>query len=81
MPMTYKEIRNNILFHHHKNIDFWYKLVGEMFEETHGFTEPGCLKRNLSGMTCVIEFDYAHYEWKIIEPEGAIWDGYVWKKV
>lgn len=47
MPMTYNEMKNQILFHYHKNIDFWYKLVGHMFESTNGFTENGLIICNL----------------------------------
>lgn len=37
--MGYTEMRNAILFRYHKDINYWWRLLGEMFEGTDGFTE------------------------------------------
>ncbi len=42
--MTYMEMRDIILFRHHKDITYWWRLLGEMFEKTEGWTKPSRLK-------------------------------------
>ena len=63
MPMTYKEVKYHILFKWHKHIDYWHKLVGEMFEETKGFTVAGKLKKRYEGE--LYEVAWSNYEWRI----------------
>ena len=36
--MDHNEMRNYVLFQLHKNIDYWYKLLGEFCDETRAFT-------------------------------------------
>lgn len=36
--MDHNEMRNYVLFQLHKNIDYWYKLLGEFCDETRTFT-------------------------------------------
>ena len=54
ISMSYKEMKKTIIFYHHKNIDYWYKLVGKMFEITNSFTKYGEIKLNLNGKKCCI---------------------------
>lgn len=77
--MSYMEMKNAILFHYHKTIDFWFKLVGEMFEATDGFSNTGSLKRNLCGESCTIIWN--SYEWAIDEPNKLHWNGLYWEKI
>lgn len=63
--MSYEEIKKLIIFHYHKNIDYWYKLVGEMFETTDGFTKYGEVNRNFNGEKHCITWE--NYSWYISE--------------
>lgn len=38
--MDHNEMRGYVLFQLHKNIDYWYKLLGELCDGTKFFTEP-----------------------------------------
>ena len=38
LHMDHNEMRNYVLFQLHKNIDYWYKLLGEFCDETRAFT-------------------------------------------
>ena len=62
--MSYTEMRRAILFHYHKNSDYWYRLVGEFFENTDGFTKPFSKRCTLDGIKVEITWDYS---WKIKE--------------
>lgn len=81
--MTFLEAKNLILFKHHKNIDFWYRIIGEIvdqFELSCGFEDvTASVTRNLNGKSCIISCHNG--EWSIIEPEGWTWNGYVWTRV
>lgn len=63
--MTYTEMKNTILFKYHKFLDFWYKLLGEFFENTNGFTQPFSKRCTLDGRKVEIKWD--DYEWSIQE--------------
>ena len=63
MPMTYEEMKREILFYYHKNIDFWWQLVGEMFEKSNGFTKAAEITCGIFGMKYCISWD--NYEWRI----------------
>ena len=63
--MSYTEMKNQILFHYHKNIDFWWKLLGEFFEGTDGFTKPFSKRCTLDGIKT--EITWADYSWEINE--------------
>ena len=52
--MTREQMKNAILFKYHKNIDYWYRLLGAMFEGTEEFTKPYKIKCTLDGKTCLI---------------------------
>lgn len=81
--MTFLEIKNQILFKHHKDINFWYRIIGEMverFEMSCGFEDvTASVTRNLNGKSC--EIRCCNGEWKLIEPEGWKWNGYMWERV
>jgi hypothetical protein len=62
--MSHKEMKSTILFKYHKFIDFWYKLVGEFFEATEGFTKPWCKQCTLDGKTVIITWDS---QWSVTE--------------
>lgn len=58
--MSYTEMKNTILFQYHKDIGFWYKLVGEFFEETDGFSKRYEKKCILDGQkVCIVWDDYS----------------------
>ena len=61
--MSHEQMKNTILFKYHKNIDYWYRLLGEMFEGTEDFTKPYKIKCVLDGKTCYINWD--GYNWSI----------------
>ena len=63
--MNHTEMKNAILFKYHKFIDFWYKLLGEFFENTKGFTEPFSKRCTLDGIKTVIT--WANGSWEIRE--------------
>lgn len=63
--MTYNEAKYAILFQYHKNIDYWYKLVGEMYEVTDGFTKFGEIAKKFNGIKYYIR--YNNNEWYIVE--------------
>ena len=56
------QMRMAILFHYHKNLDYWYKLLGEFYENTKGFTEPYYKRCTLDGVKVEITWDNS---WKI----------------
>lgn len=39
MSYSYNEFKSLILFHYHKDVNYFWKLVGEMLEKTEGFTK------------------------------------------
>ena len=60
--MSYTEFKKLILFHYHKDIRFWYSLVGEMFENTQGFTEQGKVLKTLDKKRTIT---WNNYSWNI----------------
>lgn len=67
MPMTYEEMKHEILFHYHKNIDFWFKIVGEMYEATKGFKNSASIKRIMNGVNYNISWGAYDWAWNINE--------------
>lgn len=63
--MSYSEMKISILFRYHKDIDYWYKLVGEFFENTDGFTKPFSKRCTLDGIKT--EITWVDYSWEIKE--------------
>ena len=61
--MSYTEMKNTILFRYHKDINFWYRLLGEMFEKSNGFSESGIITRKLDGEKRTIT--WKDYSWSI----------------
>lgn len=61
--MPYDRMKNTILFKYHKNIDYWYRLLGEMFEGTEGFKKPYKMKCTLDGKAHFVSWN--NYEWDI----------------
>lgn len=61
--MSFTEMRNAILFRYHKDINYWWKLLGEMFEGTDGFTKEFQIRRVLDGKVCFIRWN--DYSWDI----------------
>ena len=66
MSMTYDEAKNAVLFQYHKSIQFWYCILGEIYERTNGFNIPAKIKRWMNGITCIISCD-AQDNWCITE--------------
>ena len=62
--MTQMEMKSAILFKYHKYIDFWYKLLGEFFEGTKGFTKPFSKRCTLDGINTEITWDR---HWSVTE--------------
>lgn len=60
--MSYAEFKKLILFHYHKDIRFWYSLVGEMFENTQGFTGQGKVLKTLDKKRTIT---WNNYLWDI----------------
>jgi hypothetical protein len=54
-----------VLYRYHKNINDWYKLIGEFFEETEGFTKAYTKKCTLDGIQVAISWD--DYSWEVEE--------------
>ncbi len=65
--MSMSEIRKEILFRYHKDINYWWRLLGEMFEGTDGFTEGKkyTIRCVLDGKKVFITWDA--YSWDISE--------------
>ena len=61
--MSLTEMKREILFKYHKDINYWWKLLGEMFEGTDGFTKEYTIKRTLDGSACHITWN--DYSWTI----------------
>ena len=61
--MSYEEMRKTILFKYHKDINYWWRLLGEMFEGTDGFTEGKTYK-----IKCVLDGKRVF----------IVWDAYSW---
>lgn len=55
--MTHTEMRHKILFHYHKFLDYWWRLLGEFYEGTNGFTEPFSKRCTLDGIKVEITWD------------------------
>lgn len=55
--MSYTEMKNIILFRYHKDINYWWRLLGEMFEGTDGFTKEYKIK-------CVLDKKLRCVSWK-----------------
>ena len=55
--MSHTEMKHVILFHYHKYIDFWYKLLGEFYEATNGFAQPFTKRCTLDGIKTEITWD------------------------
>jgi hypothetical protein len=63
--MSYTEMKNAILFRYHKDINYWWRLLGEMFEGTDGFTKAYEIKCMLDGKLRYVRWD--NYDWDIVE--------------
>lgn len=59
--MSYEKMRRVILNRYHKDINYWWRLLGEMFEGTAGFTKPYKIKCILDGKSCCVGWD--DYNW------------------
>jgi hypothetical protein len=63
--MSFSEMKKTILNHYHKDINYWFRLLGEMFEGTDGFTKPYKIKCRLDNKCCYVSWD--DYSWDIEE--------------
>lgn len=63
--MPYDFMRNLILRKYHKDINYWWRLLGEMFEGTDGFTKPYKIKCHLDNKVVYISWD--DYSWEVEE--------------
>ena len=63
--MPYDFMRNLILCKYHKDINYWWRLLGEMFEGTDGFTKPYKIKCILGNKDVYISWD--DYSWEVEE--------------
>lgn len=63
--MNHDEMKVTILFQYHKYIDFWWKLLGEFFEGTKGFTRAYDKRCTLDGIKT--EITWANGSWEIKE--------------
>ena len=63
--MNHTEMKNAVLFEYHKFLDFWYKLLGEFFENTNEFTQPFSKRCTLDGIKT--EITWANGSWEIKE--------------
>lgn len=61
--MSFTEMKNAILYKYHKDINYWWRLLGEMFEGTDGFTKPYKIKCRLDGKSCCVSWN--DYSWDI----------------
>ena len=61
--MSITEMKNLILFQYDSDISYWYRILGEMFEKTDGFTKPAEITGYLDGQKCVISWD--DYSWDV----------------
>lgn len=64
-PTHYEAAKHFVLFGLHSNIDTWFKLVGKMFEATHGFIHAGMVDFRADGSNFTLRSD-AH-GWSIRE--------------
>lgn len=71
MSMTYNEMKDLILFHYHKTIDFWYKLVGKMFETTNSFTENGLIICNLNNTKMYLTWCNDNNTWELTSADNC----------
>lgn len=63
--MPYTHIRSLLLNKYHKDIKYWWRLLGEMFEGTDGFTKPYKIKCRLDNKVVYISWD--DYSWEVEE--------------
>ena len=63
--MDHAEAKRKVLFHYHKNINFWWQLLGEFYEETETFTKPFSKRCTLDGIKT--EITWANGSWDINE--------------
>ena len=61
--MNYSEMQNLVLNRYHKDINYWWRLLGEMFEGTDGFTKAYEIKCNLDGKLHTVY--WRDYSWEI----------------
>ena len=61
--MSFDEMRREILFRYHKDINYWWRLLGEMFEGTDGFTKEYKIKCVLDGKSRMVTWN--DYSWDI----------------
>ena len=61
--MSFTEMKNTILYRYHKDINYWWRLLGEMFEGTDGFTKEYKIKCVLDGKSCYVSWN--NYSWEI----------------
>lgn len=64
--MSLKDIKNKILFEYHKDINYWYKLLGEFYENTECFTDAYTKRCHLDGKLCEITWS-THWDWELLE--------------
>ena len=60
--MSYSEFKNEILFNFHKDINFFYKIIGEFFELTNGFNIEFPYSKRYKNIGIVT---WSNYEWSI----------------
>ena len=63
--MPYDFMRKLILDKYHKDINYWWRLLGEMFEGTDGFTKPYKIRCRLDDKVVYISWD--DYSWEMEE--------------
>ncbi len=62
--MSFSEMKREILYRYHKDINQWWRLLGEMFEGTDGFTKPYEITCVLDGKKCKVTWN--DYSWDIL---------------
>lgn len=65
MPESYRAVKYFVLFKLHRTINFWRKIVGDMYEETSAFTHSGSVKRCIDGTDYTISWHDG--EWNIFQ--------------
>ena len=61
--MSYSEIKKLLLNTYHKDINYWWRLLGEMFEGTDGWTKPYKIKCRLENK--VVYISWNDYSWEL----------------
>ena len=60
--MSYSEFKTEILFKYHKNISLFYKIIGEFFEFTNGFSEGHFYSKKYKDIGIIT---WKNYDWSI----------------